>query len=157
LCTVVLFVFDEGISREQQSTIEQLVRHRRLSPAQKERIANAVKSFPSTAFVTVTVPDAEPWDFVMDIADALKAYGWNWASCVDPNGRGLKPLDPDPRPSSCTSILDHIQINAPSGLEAAANALAASIREPAIIGMDDVRVEINDKVPTIVIMVGSKR
>jgi hypothetical protein len=67
LCTVILFVFDEGISREQQSTIEQLVRHRRLSPAQKERIASAVKSFSSTTFVTVTVPDAEPWDFVMDM------------------------------------------------------------------------------------------
>jgi hypothetical protein len=54
------------------------------------------------------------------------------------------------------SILDHIQINAPADSMSVARALADAIRDPSIIGMDDVRVENVDR-PPMAIMVGSKR
>jgi len=146
--------FQIGAATEE---LAQLVRPRRLSPAQKDRIAVSIGKFSPITFVTVTVPEAEPWDFVMDIAATLKSDGWIWVPCVDKDGRGLKPLDPDPLPSSCTSILDHLQINAPPSLGVIAKALGDAIKEPGIIGMDDVRVEVTNKVTIMQIMVGTKR
>jgi hypothetical protein len=155
VCTLLLFGFDEGISDIQQRKITQLEQPRHLSGEQKGRIAEVTKLHPSVTFVTVTTSENESWSFVMEIAAELKSDGWNWAACVDANGRGLKPLDP--RPSSCQSILVGVQINAPDSLKGAADALGEAIREQSVIGMDDVRVIPDPSATTMEVMVGSKR
>jgi hypothetical protein len=164
-----LFVIDENISRAQQNTIlsqqrtiEQLLAHRKLSPEQKDRIAKAIKPFSPVAFIAYANPEAEPWDFALDIADVLRAYGWDWKPFP---AVGLQPIDG--RPSEGMTIADHIEIQAAPDLESVASALAGAIREPAIIGMGDVRVTIvKDGLPdavsgqimpnTINVIVGSK-
>jgi hypothetical protein len=78
ICTIFLFVTDERISRSQQTTIGQLEHPRLLSQEQKDRISAAIKLFPPAVFVAMTNPDAEPWNFVLDISAALKADGWDW-------------------------------------------------------------------------------
>ena len=141
----------------QQAKIQQLETPRTLSDEQKARIANALKSFPPVTFVTVTVPEAEPWGFVMDIAAALKANGWNWEPCISANGQALSPRTPDARPSSCMSILNTIEIDAPPALEGVANALKGALIEPGVIGMDRVVVLKVPGITAMEIMVGSKR
>jgi hypothetical protein len=79
--TIELFTVDSEIIHRQQRTIEQLLAHRKLSPAQKERIARVAKASPLIKFVTVTVSEAEPWDLVMEIAQELKSHGWEWTPC----------------------------------------------------------------------------
>jgi hypothetical protein len=157
--TILIFATDGWISAVQKrqlntvtSELTQYLRPRRLSDTQKDRIARLTKTFPSVEFMTVTEPEAEPWDFVMDIAAALKADGWIWLPCPG----GIDPLD-DGRPSSCTSILDHVQINPPVGMDGLANALADAIRDPDTIGMDNVRVDTQHRPITMTIMVGTKR
>jgi hypothetical protein len=153
--TIGLFLYDESVSRDQKATIVQLLSRRVLSPEQKELIAQVANRYPSLTFLTVTTPEDEPWGFVMELAALLKSDGWTWAPCVDANGKGLKPLDP--RPSSCETILVGVQINAPDNLKDAAEALADAIREPSVIGMDDVRVVSDPNATTMMIMAGSKR
>ncbi len=155
-CTLLLFGFDEGISTAQQRTIEQLLAKRRLSFEQKERIAAAIGHFQPTKFVLVTVPEAEPWDFAMDIAATLRSHGWDWLPCPPSSSLGfVKPMDD--RPTACTSILDHIEFNASPQQEKLARALGAAIEDKSIVGMDDVRYVIGSNHPTMVIMVGTKR
>jgi hypothetical protein len=154
VCTIWLFVTDESISRAQQSRIEQLLAHRTLSPEQRKRIA-ALAQFPAGSFITV-MADAESWDFVMEIGTTLQALGWTWKPCA---GGGLGPMQPlDTRPASCLSILDHIEIDVTPESEMFGKALADAIREPSIIGIDDVRVAVRPAAnKTIIVYVGTKR
>ena len=153
LCTVSLFVIDEAISRVQQSTIEQLLRPRKLSQAQKDRIAHAIRPFPPAKFMSMTNPDAEPWHFALDISDTLRTNGWEWLPF--PGIFALQPLDG--RPSSGTTIADHIEIQASPELGQIAKALGDAIRDPGVIGMEDVRVVIQQNIEIINVIVGSKR
>lgn len=154
-------VFADLISARQKEEIKatkkellEYVTPRRLDAEQKERIAVALAPFAPQRFRTVTVPMAEPWDLVMDIAATLEVRGWHWEPCIESGP--IKPLAPDPRPSSCTTIVGHIQINAPAGLEGAASALAAAIKKPDVIGWDDVRV-VPNSAPVLTIITGTKR
>jgi hypothetical protein len=163
--TIWLFLYDESISRAQQQQIvvatdrasdaaEELAEFllpRNLNNKEKSRIAKVTKLYPSITFMTVTAPENEPWGFVMDIATELKSDGWDWIPCPG----GLQPLDA--RPSSCASILVGVQINAPENRLDVANALAEAIREPDVIGVDNVSVVPVPNASTIMIMVGSKR
>jgi hypothetical protein len=160
VCTLLLFGFDEGISRaqqasigKQQTTIEQLLAHRKLSPEQKQRLIAVTKNFPSLNFQTIAVPESEPWDFVMEIAAVLSGNGWNWIPCEGPLP---KMLPQDGRPASCWTILDHIQIDGTENLSDIVHSLEVALADPAVIGMTDVRPEISPAFPTIVIMVGTK-
>jgi hypothetical protein len=181
--TITLFEFDEGISAKQQwdileatdratdagfdaarannaataatERLAQVLSHRHLSPAQKERLAAVVKRFPSMNFLTITqADDPEAWDFVMEIAADLRRNGWNWIPCDGPL-RKIAPLDG--RPLSCVSMLDHIQIDGSKDKAEIVFSLAKALKDPAIIGMADVRPEISAAFPTIAIMVGTKR
>jgi hypothetical protein len=68
---------------------------------------------------------------------------------------GLQPLDG--RPKEGMTIADHIEIQASPELRDVATALAGAIRDPGIIGMDDVRLVVDGRIPTMTIIVGSKR
>ncbi|HML06775.1 MAG TPA: hypothetical protein VK430_01440 [Xanthobacteraceae bacterium] len=156
ICTIFLFVIDESISRQQKEQIEQMLAHRKLGPEQKMRISSALAPYSPGEFVTATVPEDEAWGFVMEIAAALKADGWKWLPCAGGGTGVIKPLDD--RPASCTSILDHIEIQTSPDLEKLGPALAEAIREPSIIGMDKVEVIINPNMrQRLVIVVGTKR
>jgi hypothetical protein len=150
--TIELFAVDSEIIHRQQSTIEQLVTPRKLSSEQRTRLASAIGLRRSIPFVAVSVPDAEAWDFVMEISAALVENGLDWQPFP---GGGLQALDGRPRVG--TSILNHIQIDAPKNLEQLAKGLASAIRDPRRIGMDDVRVVISDSPITMTILVGTKR
>jgi len=152
ICTIGLFVFDEGVSRAQQSVIIQLKTPRTLSTLQKERIAAVAKKFPSIKFVAMANPDAEPWNLVLEISGELKKAGWDWQPFPTP---GLQPIDGRPREGM--TIADHIEIQALPGFKDVAAAMADAIRDPDVIGMADVRVVIIDTAPAaIVVIVGSK-
>jgi hypothetical protein len=142
-CTLLLFGFDEGISRAQQETIssqqrtiEQLLTKRKLNAAQKDRIAKAIKRFPPIAFISYTNPEAEPWDFALDISATLKADGWDWKP-FPPPAIGLQALDG--RPAQGMTIADHIEIQGAPEMKAVADALADALRDQTVIGMEDVR------------------
>jgi hypothetical protein len=157
ICTLLLFGFDEGMSQVQQRRIEQMLAHRVLTTGQIDRLAAVTKRFPSLNVGTVTVPEAEPWDFAMNIAAVLEKGGWNWIPCVNPDRTGLKPLAPDPRPSSCTSILDHIEVQTSDEMKPVRDALISALRDESVIGMTDARPSTNNVLQkNILIMVGSK-
>ena len=156
--TIGLHAVDDEISSRQratiasqQRTIEQLLRPRRLTSEQKERIAAAVAPF-RLPFVVMTSHDAETWDFAMEMAATLKANGWNWLPFP---GGGIQPMDG--RPSAGVTIVDHIEIQGPPERAALVNALVAAIKEPGIIGMADVRPFINPNVKIMTIIAGTKR
>ena len=82
-----------------------------------------------------------------------KANGWNWLPF--PSGNTLQALDEHPREG--TSILDHIELRAPPALAKVIVALADAIRDPKVIGMDDVRVVIDLNATVVIIIVGTKK
>ena len=127
-------------------------RPRKLSQEQKDRIALAIKPFPPVTFVAMTNPEAEPWDFVLNISATLEESGWNWQPFP---GSGLQAIDGRPREGM--TIADHIEVQTPPDLEAAGKALADAIRDPGIIGMDDVRLVVDVRITTMTIIVGSKK
>lgn len=153
LFTIALFWFDERISAAQQSKIIALESQRVLSDAQKDRITSAVGTY-RLPFVIFSNPETEAWNFALDIGKALKDDGWDWMSCPDPT-KALPPSDP--RPSVCTVLVDHIEIDAPTKLLPLANSLSDAIREPDTYGMDRVWPDPNKNPSIMTIMVGSKR
>jgi hypothetical protein len=160
VCTIGLFVVDEGISRAQQHTIAQLLTPRRLNAAHKERIAAVTKSFPSVSFLTLTEAASEPWHFALDVSGALRDGGWDWRPF--PGIFALQPLDG--RPSEGTTVLDHIEIQATPTLMDAGTALGEALRNPDVIGMEKVEVVgipnadwVEPNAKLIIIAVGSKR
>jgi hypothetical protein len=62
---------------EAQVALEIFKAPRTLSPGQKALIQARMKPFPGTQFAMAAV-GAEPLDFATEIADALKAAGWQW-------------------------------------------------------------------------------
>jgi len=150
-------VDDEISSRQrtviasQQRTIEQLLSPRRLSSKQREKLA-AVAASSKLPFVLMTSPDAETWDFGMSIAGVLKENGWDWQPF---GGGGLSPLDG--RPAAGATIADHMEIQASPENEAVAHSLAAAIRDPAVIGMADVRVVVDQRIKITTVIAGTKR
>jgi hypothetical protein len=132
-----------------------------LNQEQKDRIALAISPFPRVKFVAMTNPEAEPWDFVLDISGTLKELGWDWQPFP---GGGLQAIDGRPREG--TTIADHIEIQAPPDLEQVGKALADAITDPGIIGMDtdpgiigmdDVRLVVDARITVMTVIVGSKR
>lgn len=151
LLTIGVFAIDGTIASKQRTTIAQLLSHRSLSQDQKDRLAAVSKSFPSLSFVTATVQDDEAWGFAMDIGAELKSDGWNWVPCPG----GVPPLDA--RPASCMTIAAGIQIDAPDSLKPVGNALVAALKDPDVIGMDNVQLDQNANPSTMIVIVGSKR
>ena len=150
--TIGVFGTDGTIASKQRTTIAQLLSHRSLSQDQKDRLAAVSKSFPSLSFVTATVQDDEAWGFAMDIGAELKSDGWNWVPCPG----GVPPLDA--RPASCMTIAACIEIDAPDSLKPVGNALVAALKDPDVIGMDNVRSSHQNANPsTMIVIVGSKR
>jgi hypothetical protein len=157
-CTLLLFGFDEGVSSKQQLKIEaaeqKLVDYRKqryLTQGQKNRIADVTKEFPSIPFVAYTALDQEPWTLVLDVAANLKMGGWKWL----PIPGGLQPIDGSP--SEGQTIADHVDVAAPPKFEREAKALAGALTDPAVLGMDDVRLTIGDDVSTVTVIVGKAR
>jgi hypothetical protein len=97
-------------------------------------------------------PDAEPWHFALDISGVLKENGWNWQPFP---GNGLQALDG--RPNQGMTIADHIEVQAPPELRAVAMALADALRDHDVIGMEDVRLAVDDRIKAMTIIVGSKK
>jgi hypothetical protein len=81
VCTIFLFVFDEGISEAQQSKIialETRLTPRHFSDVQKATLANRMKKFPDTKFAMSAAGGAEAENFAIEVADALTTAGWQW-------------------------------------------------------------------------------
>ena len=81
LCTIFLFVFDEGIKNAQQSKIIAL--ETRLAPRHLEQAAKFIyqaKAFSGTKFAMSAGPSFETEGFAIEIAEALRAAGWQWIS-----------------------------------------------------------------------------
>lgn len=165
LFTILIFGTDGWISQLQKSQISEALnraanaettlaeyrKQRLLTQGQKNRIARVTKDFPSVTFVAYMVPEQEPWTFVLDIASALRAGGWDWK----PVPGGWQPIDGNP--SEGVTIADHVVVVAPSELREAGEALKVALTDPAVIGMDDVRLTVTDKISTMMVIAGSKR
>lgn len=105
-CTVSLFVFDEAISDRQQEKIialETRLAPRTLEPDQKNRIADAVKLFPDTAFDVGVSQDPDSRNLLGQILPVLATAHWDrqaWggpgvglAAYVDGKAIAFLPLD----------------------------------------------------------------
>ena len=134
-----------------ETTLAEYRKQRYLTEGQKDRIARVTKEFPSVPFVAYMVPEQEPWTFVLDIASALRAGGWTWLSVPG----GWQPMDGNP--SEGLTIADHMVVVAPSELREQAEALKVALTDPAVLGMDDVRLTITPKASTMMVVAGSKR
>jgi hypothetical protein len=156
-CTLLLFGFDEGISASQQKTIVQLLGHRVLSQEQKDRLAAVAQKYPSLNFQMAAIVENEPWGLALEIGDFLKSQGWTWLPCGGGGSTGGPQMAfPSVRggPTICVFILDGIQVNGAN--DAVVNALADAIRDPSVVGMNDVRPVPDAAFPTTVLMVGTK-
>jgi hypothetical protein len=149
---------DGIISQSQERTVEQMLSHRILSREQREQISSTLAPYPAGDFFTFTDPEDEPWGFVMDIAATLTKSGWVWRPCTNVIN-GSFPMQPlDGRPASCSTIASGIEIHASPDFEKLAGELADAIREPSVIGMDNVQVILNPRLNNrLIIIVGSKR
>jgi hypothetical protein len=80
LCTIALFVFDEGISGAQQSKIialEQRLAPRTLSGSQQEELQNRAAKFPGTLGRIWIIPgDADTFPFSQLLTEPLRKAGW---------------------------------------------------------------------------------
>jgi hypothetical protein len=164
LFTILIFGTDGWISHIQkyqisealnravnaEETLAEYRKQRLLTQGQKDRLAEVTKKFPSVAFVAFTVPEQEPWTFVLEIASTLRSNGWDWK----PFPGGMQPIDGSP--SEGMTIADHVIVLAPPELRNAAKALVDALADPAVIGMDDVRLNIVEKT-VMTIIVGSKK
>jgi hypothetical protein len=151
-----VFKAGDRVTDLQDKKIIALESQRSLSDAQKGRIAIVTGMHPGLPFVLVTAPESEPWTFALDIAATLKADGWNWQACENPDHTSLSVQRHD-KPSECTSIVDHVEVDAPAGLLLVANALANAIREPGLFGMDRAWPDPSVTPHVMTIIVGSKR
>jgi hypothetical protein len=97
ICTIFLFVFDEGISRSQQSKIdaqqskiialETRLAPRVISPEQRERIIEKMKQFAPQSFSgRVAAGSEDAWDLWREISLALELAGWKKLPPVPPIG-----------------------------------------------------------------------
>jgi hypothetical protein len=82
VCTITLFVFDEGISNAQQAKIISLeirIAPRNLSPSQQKEIADALRVFSGTQFITGVYPsDAEGRRLEEQLRTALISAGFKF-------------------------------------------------------------------------------
>lgn len=99
--TVGLLIFDEGISRQQQSKIIELetrIAPRKLSAKQQSKIADAIRPFGKKLFDLGITPGAEVL-FLYQIKEALEAGGWevrNFGGINSPPETLLVPKGFDP-------------------------------------------------------------
>jgi hypothetical protein len=152
--SVILFVYDGVLSSTQQEKIVQLESQRALSETQKDRIATVAGLY-RLKFVVFTNPETEAWNLALQIGETLKADGWTWEPCAIASRPSLQAVTG--APAECTTLVDHIEVDAPPDLLPVADALADAIREPDVYGMDRVWPDPNAKTGAITIMVGSKR
>jgi hypothetical protein len=163
-CTVLLFIFDEGISHAQQSKIvaveariAEFLEPRKLSQGQKDRISQLIKRFPPVSFVVMTVPEEEPWELVLEISTTLKDNGWKWEPF--PEGAGYlvwQPRKLDWPPEGMT-ISNRFVLTVPPSLQDVAEALSAALTDPRITGMEDVPAIVSPKATRMIIIAGTKR
>jgi hypothetical protein len=79
VCTIFLFVFDEGISDAQQSKIialEMRIASRDLSPYQQKRITSKISSFVGQPYTLAVSGDPESVHFLPTVDAILKDAGW---------------------------------------------------------------------------------
>jgi hypothetical protein len=86
MCTIFLFVFDEGISSSQQGIIseqkskiielETKIAPRDLSSIQMQSIADAIRPFAGMHFDLAVTQEIEPMRLLDKIEDALTLGGW---------------------------------------------------------------------------------
>jgi hypothetical protein len=166
LIGMFIFAIDGRISQIQKSQIsaavnraakaeEALVKYRQqryLTRGQKDRIASVTKEFSSIPFVAFTALDQEPWTLVLDIADSLRKGGWIWLPAPD----GLQAIDRS-LPAEGKTIADRVIIEAPTKYGPQAKALVAALTDPAVIGMDDIQLNVANDVGVLTVIVGSKR
>lgn len=131
---------------------------RRLNAAQRAVITEKVKPFPKIPFVLMSANAAEPLDFALDIASALKDIGWDWKP-FPPSAIGVTPSGDRSRVGF--SVLAHLEVQARTPeLKDAAAALESAFRA---IGAQDVRRVSSDTEPSdpnakvIYVIVGSKK
>ncbi len=94
ICTIFLFVFDEGISGAQQSTIraqqrkiialEGQIAPRHIDPDEQEVIAKVLRRFPGIQFDLCITPGIEE-GFLKDIENMLALAGWTVRNFGGPN------------------------------------------------------------------------
>jgi hypothetical protein len=164
ICTIALFVFDEGISQAQQSKIIALeaqltgfLEPRKLTQGQKTRIIQAIKPFPPVSFVAMFAPGEESWEFVLDISRTLRDAGWDWEPY--PSGQGIpvwRSIDPNAPPEG-EIMADHIVLVASPELRAVAQALAGALIDPGVIGMETVTVQVDSTAAKLRVIAGTKR
>lgn len=147
ICTIFLFVFDEGISGAQQSKIialERRLAQRSLDDATQDKLVRALEKYDQTPWDLSVTPDAE-LSFTLQIIDVLKRAKWRhlaWAatSVVVPSSE-IPSLDVrigDPNQAHAVVIggLDGVEVlyppSGPERLKEAAEALAAGLQDATI-------------------------
>jgi len=130
---------------------------RKLRSAQRDQVVRDAKAI-AGPFVLLTEMGAEPLDFGLDIAAALRSAGWEWRPYAGPN-IAIDPIDGRPRVGF--TVVDHIEIQAHGGDTAnAATKLAAALRNAKL---DDVRLVIAPADPSdapmnlVHVIVGAKK
>lgn len=79
LCSLALFVFDEGVSHAQQSKIialETKIAPRNLEPSDIEDVGKALLPYTGTHFDLAVTQEIEPMRLLDKVEDALKKAGW---------------------------------------------------------------------------------
>jgi hypothetical protein len=83
ICTIFLFVFDEGISQSQQDRIEALLDQ--LTPAQLEymKFTNDLSGIAPVPIIIEAEPDSNSQFFAADLSAAFRQAGWPQRSIVN--------------------------------------------------------------------------
>ena len=155
VCTIVLFVFDEGISSKQQSTIEAqqekiIALEMALSPRgiDEKKIAEDLKSFSNIAVVVRSISEMEPRRTAGQITATLRMHaGWQ------------KYTGTLPEWAMASTFRDGVTVSADSGLGSGpgwaaakalvavlnANGIVAQTGSPVTVGMNAVFVAVGLK------------
>lgn len=157
ICTVALFVFDEGISSSQQSKIIAL--ETRLAPRKIENpaaLTEKLKPFSGTPYDFSLEVEPEPLALMDKLAAVLDAAGWQRQGC---EGQGVIFNEPG-RPPACliglSGIAIHIDNSRTADWEPAVLALLNGLKAEGIEA-DALRITDNSETPKAVhIKIGTK-
>jgi hypothetical protein len=140
-----------------QSRLDGFLQPRHLTQEQAEHIHRVAVQFSNTPFEVMTPPEEEPWELVLTVAKTLRSGGWKWEPF--PEGAGYlvwQPMDPDLPPEGMT-ISNRFVITVPAAMKPVADILSWALKEPRVIGMEEVPVLVDSRLTRLVLIAGTKR
>jgi hypothetical protein len=154
--TIFLFEFDERTIRSQNDKIIALdtrLMPRHLSGDKRDKFIAEMEVFSGTKFAVSTGGASEPEIFAIEVADALKAAGWDWVNW--PLG-GVATNPPEGRPQMGLDLMAGIEVH-----------IFDPFHEPLAVGLYQALVDAgftnhwilspsDARAPDIIIIVGSK-